>query len=999
MSAKYYPTLHQHLATDYDRNLTVTAGAGTGKTEVLTRRAIRILSKEKHSLDRLLVLTFTDKASVEMKERIYKAVENELAATGNVHFQKLKDNFCSNYISTFHSFCSRLLGEYPIEADIDPRFRVLDETQKVFFLRRSISRSIRNLASDKNNPDIHLLSGEFTRSAVSSFIFSIIQKREDMIPWIDRFKNLDLSEYLEFLKQYRHCILRDMSYKLYKSGELQSCLESLVELALEIPVDDSVLNRRRSNLLRLLPEFERQFEPSISGDADYSRIEELKNEIIENAKLARAPKTWTKEAYEMLKEVFKRLQYLLKPFSIEEFNISREHESYGYELLQALARLTDYCLNTYQLQKAEENYLDFQDLQLKTLNLLSGEKHKHVVEELKNRFLYIMVDEFQDTNDIQWQIIKRIAADSTETITEPRLFIVGDEKQAIYSFRGGDVRLFSKVRREIKNANLNCGFHLLPFDLKLDESMDYTDEYIKRVDNEQTERLGEILFRENFRSAEVPINFFNMFFHDLFYCKIYEEYDARPQKLLCSGNKRKGSVELLMADSGSIGDSDITSSSMNNHYKEALMIVEKIREVFTGDDEKYRYVRECAEKGLPAVAILLNRRTMLKSYEDALRLHRIDFTVVRGRGFFQRQEVVDIGNLISFLNNPLDDISLMAFLRSPAGHLSDEGVFVLTRMQEGENLFSKLSQAARGNNSRLKEALSDKDYRSVISAAQKLQRWLKLTGRLTLPRLLRCILLEGGYYASLSRGARGDQAVSNIEKLMDSIRQLSIEENIDLSDFNQWLNDRIDYVAEEGEADIDISLGGSVQIMTVHQSKGLEFPMVFVPDLGAGFNLGAKEAVHLGQVPYEMSIVEDCINRNELPEIGINAPNPENDWESEPILIKRIIKKRLCDRLIAEKKRLLYVAATRTIDHLILIGHSNFSSSVSEERVTFSPLNELNNWMDWINKILGINFNANDSHGEIEYYNDFGKPMRIPYRMFSDNREGTEEEEKYRTDF
>jgi ATP-dependent helicase/nuclease subunit A len=107
MAKHFYPTLYQHLATDYQRNLAVTAGAGTGKTEVLTRRIIRIMAKENYCLDRLLVVTFTDKAAVEMKERIYSAIEKELTQTGNKHFQKLKDTFLNNYISTFHGFVQR----------------------------------------------------------------------------------------------------------------------------------------------------------------------------------------------------------------------------------------------------------------------------------------------------------------------------------------------------------------------------------------------------------------------------------------------------------------------------------------------------------------------------------------------------------------------------------------------------------------------------------------------------------------------------------------------------------------------------------------------------------------------------------------------------------------------------------------------------------------------------------------------------------------------------
>jgi ATP-dependent helicase/nuclease subunit A len=998
MSAVFYPTLHQHLACDYSRNLAVTAGAGTGKTEVLTRRIIKIMSREKHFLDRLLVLTFTDKAAVEMKERIYAAIENELQKTSEPHFQKLKDTFFNNYISTFHAFCAALLREYPIEAGIDPYFRVLDETDKVFFLRKSINRALRELAADRHNRDIHLLSGEFSRAAIGNAVFEIIQKRENLGPWLDGFTGLDRQDYLERLQAYRDCILREIAYKLHKSKQLDSCRRQLAELAKQVPFDTSVLRQKTDNLLRLIPRLSDELEPAVRQNIDAGKITETKEQILKNTNLSKPSQAWSDEAYETVKGIFLSLRYLLRSFAVEDFTITASHEEHGFDLLQALARLSCRCLDTYREDKAAENYLDFQDLQLEVLNLFTAEKHRHILDELKERFLFIMVDEFQDTNDIQWRIIKKIATDETGTVINPKLFVVGDEKQAIYSFRGGDVRLFSRVRRELQEANRDGGHHLKPFELDTGPK-DYKAEYREKIADDSVLRAGEIVFADNFRSASTPINFFNMFFHDLLSREVYEEYDARPQKLICSGNRSKGSVELLLVDSGGSDAPDGPLSDLSNHFKEALLIVEKIKEVFLGDGEKYRRVRECAQKGRPAVAILLNRRTMLKTYEEALRLNRIDFTVVRGRGFFQRQEVVDLGNLLTFLINPADDLSLVAYLRSPAGHLSDEGIFLLSGLPGGPGLFARLTSVTGTNKALAEQTFSARDYRSVLCASANLQRWLELVGRLPLVEFLRLILQEGGYYVSLSRGTRGEQAVSNVEKLLDSARLKSLEEGSDLVDFCEWLNNRIDYIEEEGEADIDISLGGAVQIMTVHQSKGLEFPMVFVPDLGAVFNLGERDTLHTGHVPFAMTVSNTGISRQETPEIGISVPNPDNDWESEPILIKRIIKKRLRDQLTAEKKRLLYVAATRAMDHLVLIGHSDFTSRTVFERVRFSPLDYLTNWMDWLNSILDISSQATASRGEITYGNEAGTPLRIPYRKFSTDNVLSGAEAEYRTDF
>jgi ATP-dependent helicase/nuclease subunit A len=1006
MAVSFYPTVFQHLATDYRRNVAVTAGAGTGKTAVLTSRIIKILARESLLLDRLLVLTFTDKAAVEMKERIYSAVDAELAKTGHPPFQRLKDTFLNNYISTFHAFCAALLREYPIEAGLDPYFRVLDESDKIFFLRKSIARAIKELAADRTNREIYLLSAEFSRAALGGAVFTLIQKREDAGAWLTDFGRLNWPQYRERLFQYRRCITREISYKLAQSGRLQNLRQTLAALE-PPPGDDFAIGRKREQVIELLAQLQVELAPAASGDVDVPALEALKAELLQTIRLSGSPpRSWAGELYNTTRDTFYAIRYLLQAYPIEEFTIGEEHEQYGFELLKALAAVTRYCLQAYHDDKAAENFLDFQDLQLNVLRLFEQEKHRHILDELRERFRYVMVDEFQDTNSIQWRIVRQIAADPDGAISEPKLFVVGDEKQAIYSFRGGDVCLFSRVRRELREANLARRHYRHPFELTLGSEKDYSAEYHQQLggEGEIEARAGQIVFSDNFRSAAAPINFFNMFFTDLLSREVYEEYDARPQMLCCSGNRAAGSVELLLADeAGPGGDASLEvggeegseggpgevpaggtedgAARLTPHFREALLIVEKLKEVFSGEDEKYERVRESARRGQPAVAILLNRRTMIKTYEEALRRSRINFTVVRGRGFFQRQEIVDLGNLLSFLTGPADDRALVAFLRSPVGHLSDEGLFLLSKTAPRASLWDKLAGPALTDPAGAGGSFTAADRQALAAAAGNLSRWLNLAGRLPLVELLREILNTGGFYASFGRGFRGEQAVSNVEKLKDSAREIALQGG-DLADFCQWLNDRIDYIEEEGEADIDISLGGAVQIMTVHQSKGLEFPMVFVPDLAAVFNLGERESLYAGRVPYEMNITAGGIARRELSEIGIDAPNPGNGWASEPLLVKRIIKKRQSDQLIAEKKRLFYVAATRAMDHLVLVGHASFSSPAVTQRINYAPLDQMASWMDWLNRILDLPSRAGGLSGTIVYGNKAGEPMQIPYRRF-----------------
>lgn len=1029
MTASIYPTLFQHLATDCRRNMAVTAGAGTGKTAVLTARIIKILARESLLLDRLLVLTFTDKAAVEMKERIYNAIDKELAEKGHPHFQKLKDTFLNSYISTFHAFCAALLREYPIEAGLDPYFRVLDESDKIIFLRRSIVRAIKDLAASGGGAEheLYLLSAEFSRTALGGAVFTLIQKREDAGAWLAAIGRLDWPQYRERLSRYRCCITRELSYKLARSGRLQELRQALAALE-PPPGDDSAISGKRERLLDLLAQLQAELAPALSGEVDIAALETLKMELLQSTRLSGPPPgSWEDGLYEEVRTIFYTARRLMQAYPIEGFAVGDEHERYGFEMLKALAAVTRYCLQAYTDDKAAENYLDFQDLQLNVLRLFEQERHPHILEELRERFRYVMVDEFQDTNSVQWRIVRKIAVDPADPASRPKLFVVGDEKQAIYSFRGGDVSLFSRVRRELRRANLDGRHYRHPFELEAAGGKDYRSAYYRMLSGEEeTEaRAGQIVFSDNFRSAAVPINFFNMFFSELLSKEVYEDYDARPQLLCCSGNGAAGTVELLLADeSGAGGDASLEvgagkrtvtapgggsakepadglkdcGAGLTPHFREALLIAEKLKEVFSGDDETYERVREKARRGQPAVAILLNRRTMIKTYEEALRRSRINFTVVRGRGFFQRQEVVDLGNLLNFLVDPADERALVAFLRSPVGHISDEGIFLLSRTAPGATLWDKLAGFVSTGGSGTGELFSAADRQALAAASVNLSRWLSHAGRLPLMELLREILDGGVFYVSLGRGFRGEQAVSNMEKLMDAARDMALQGG-DLADFRRWLDDRIDYIEEEGEADIDISLGGAVQIMTVHQSKGLEFPMVFIPDLAAVFNLGEREQLCAGRVPYEMHIAAGDIDRSELPEIGIDAPNPNNGWISEPLLVKRILKQRRRDMLIAEKKRLFYVAATRAMDHLVLVGHASFSSPAAMQRISYTPLDGMVSWMDWLNRILELPSRARGLSGTILYGSGAGEPVRIDYRKFSYDPTHREAETPLRTAF
>jgi len=390
---------------------------------------------------------------------------------------------------------------------------------------------------------------------------------------------------------------------------------------------------------------------------------------------------------------------------------------------------------------------------------------------------------------------------------------------------------------------------------------------------------------------------------------------------------------------------------------------------------------------------------------------------------------MDLGNLLGFLADRSNSIYLAGFLRSPVGHVTDEGIYLLSRLPGGQTLWDKLASLFAENGAAARPdappgapgaatlvetappspdpagAFSAEDYAALQRARDFLSRWLVLCRRMVLVDFLHLVLDEGGYFATLSRGMRGAQAVSNIEKLLGRAREASVSGQEDFLDFAQWLNERIDYIDEEGEADVDVILGGAVQLMTVHQSKGLEFPMVFVPDVNAGFNFGEQESLRFADITEELAIEtdpesgEESFLRRDRFEVGIDAPDPQNNWEPTPTLVKRIIQRRNREKTIAERKRLLYVAATRAMDHLVLVGQPRKAGrhGLIEERAC--PINEFPNWMGWIGKILNLSESLDGKRGTVLLGDAEGEHIEIPYRLYDENRAALRFEETLRTEF
>jgi len=630
-----------------------------------------------------------------------------------------------------------------------------------------------------------------------------------------------------------------------------------------------------------------------------------------------------------------------------QVNFDPEVDESSIKVLKGLARLAERAIRNYREAKQRNGVLDFADLELCAAQLL---QNPTILQTLQSQFRYILVDEFQDTNQFQWNFVKLLAMKpNTDQLTVDKLLIVGDEKQSIYSFRGGDVEVCDMAKEELLAVNLqNIGVNEL----------------------DTPDKNGIIGFDVNFRSRHNLLYFFNRFFKHLL--TKTERYEAEPQDLSYKPQPRtpaqadafvfpEASVEfpeqgtaerfITYVSKRGRGSELDEEEGIADDLKEAMMIAARLRAIMNGEMAgKYGDLSGKLHRRDKAVGILFRRRTKQKLYEEALRAYGVPYVVAKGRGFYEQQEILDIANVLRVLTDPRQDIALIGVLRSPLIGCSDNSLFQLfaakKRMKEESEL--AILDAESGiktlgiPNSEFRilpdegywqslqdcdlDNFSEQDAQALRKAKVLFDEWLRLKNHISISELIVRIVRDAGAMMTYARGSDGVQTISNVEKLIDTARKFESQGFYTLADFTEYLQEQIETEEEEGEA--DLPEGGGVQLMTVHQAKGLQFPMVIVPDTDAYFRY--DEGMLIGKI-------------NGQTEIGLKMTKPDGD--EADTAIRQILQAENRKKTIAEQKRLLYVAFTRAENHLIIC------QKIVEDS-ELKPIVKGNRWGDWIRFIL-----------------------------------------------
>jgi len=840
-------------------SVALAAGAGCGKTTVLTERFLGELDGANgRSLRALAAMTFTDKAARELRQRIRARCRAKIAAGVDPRWWTLALRALEAApIGTFHEFCGRLLRGRSERLGLDPEFAILDEIIAASLRERAAASAIRRLLADQD-PDLLVLGVDYGLRSLREMLESTLAKRtaDEIDPLCDETPERLVDRWRTVWEG------RGRPSALSKIGPAARRCRSVLE-GLPDGLSPKLALVRQDVLDGLLA----LDGPNCSDEA-LSRLREAAKIVGIKGKDAWPDENVKKAIGDIFTILRKRIDDATKKLVWDEAATLEAAET-----AIRFARVAREVRRDYDELKLQRQGLDFADLIARTRDALRldndpapefalvGEPATETeIDVDPSAIEFILVDEFQDTDEVQSDILRLLGRDA---FASGRLFVVGDSKQSIYRFRGAEPTIFGRWRGEFPEA-------------------------------------GRLPLALNFRTVPRALHFVNALFADSF-----AEFDGSKTPPLVPARPdfdQSPAVHFFWVEppEPTDGEAGTKPSVRDCRVAEAEALARWLR---TRLDDGWMVVDRKTREPRPAhagdAAFLLRAMTDVWPYETALADQGFDYHTIGGSAFYSQQEVLDVINLLSVVEDPLDETALAGALRGPFFSLTDEGLFWLSRTPGG--LIAGLGRDGDV------PGLSDGDRARAMRARRLLRRWRELKDHVPMASLLERALDESGFSAALVCEFLGARKLANIRKLVRTARDFDRRGGFGLADFVGRLRAFADDPPKEEQAAVTEEDGQSVRIMTVHQAKGLEFPIVVLPDLNRG--VGPK-ATALG---FER-------------ELGLVVK--PGDGESLGWLAHRAIEER---EEREESLRLFYVATTRARDHLVL--SSGFATPLGEVAV------------------------------------------------------------------
>jgi ATP-dependent helicase/nuclease subunit A len=855
----------QCAALDLSRDLVVSAGAGAGKTRVLGLRVIALIEEGLARVDEIVAFTFTEKAASEMRSRVQamllkrvQELDPRKDAERRERLVQAQAEFSRSRISTVHSFCYRMLTDYAWEAGLEPRPPILDERRQA----RAREAAIRNVvlrADLEADPELgdalRRLGANLGLRELRGTLAMLLRER---FAWDSG------------LGTANQC-WKDPEAELERRLELY---QKLVEEGLG-PVREIMARVNHAGISGVnLGDSLRGKVDAVTAALATPDVLALKEELTIKSGAPRAVPKGTAKNWKGLDDLRDETRSIVAEAGAELSRMLRTlppelddlHERRCGEVLADLHTLFRRACVEYV--EACAGGLDFNDLEQRAIRLL--EEHPDVRAEVCSRIRYLLVDEYQDTNPVQARLFELLRH---EDDAPGRWFAVGDAKQSIYGFRGSDVSIFNRALAQVPARNRAAGLESVPPRLPWGLQCADTPE----------RRGGTVRLDHNYRTVKPLLELGNRIFQKVFHTPDPREFDAKPQDMVAGipdvpDDGPRAELVFLHAQPGTDED-----SYERRKDDEAEWVARRVKALHE-DNVPYSHI-----------ALLVRRSTRNSHYRAAFARHGIPLLAVGEAGLLQTQEALDCVNLLRALADPTDDIAMLGLLRSPFAGLSDRYLTELAlRRGRGGTLYARL----------LEDLHENERARAFVDRFELLHR---RAGRDAPALLLTEALTMSGYALAVGCGFEAEQRLANIEQMLALVRAAQAE-SPSLAPLVRELVTRIDSGDDEPNGRPE-DTADAVQLMTIHKSKGLEFPVVIIPDLGGRTRGGST------------GVLRDRPANAEDP-VGAWLPRVDDarlgDWDGD--LFAVLARKAAAERAEAEERRTLYVGFTRAAERLILLG-------------------------------------------------------------------------------
>lgn len=891
----------------HGRNILVSAAAGSGKTAVLVERIIQMVMDEKKQIDidRLLVVTFTKAAASEMRERISQAIDRKLEEQPeNEHLQKQAALLHNAQITTIDSFCLFIIRNNFNDIGLDPGFRVADEGELKLMKQDVLTELLEQKYGEKDKDFLNCVE-YFTGGSNDKQLEEYIDRLYEFSmsnPWPEEWlsdrksdyeitdpADIEKSSWCEYLVNYIRICLKECAERL--SGAVTLTLRP------DGPWFYGELFEKEQEMLLKAAEGESFEALSQAFDAiTFGRLPGKKDESVnaECKERAKQIRNAVKKQIESIKEDYFLLS--LEQVYDRMCMAGRPVETLMELVLQFKRRLDE--------RKRTENIIDFHDMEHFALNILLKKKENSrdyeatpAAKEYRQYFQEILIDEYQDSNLVQELLLQSISGEAEGHFNR---FMVGDVKQSIYKFR--------LARPELFIEKYNC---------------------YSKIDSDRQ----RIDLHRNFRSRKEVIDSVNALFYRimgknfggieydddaaLYPGAVYPEYGGNQTETILIGKDK--------------------DSPLSAREQEALAIADRIKKLIREFQVTDKATGELRPVMYSDIVILLRTTSgWAEDFKDIFEKEGIPAYVASRTGYFQAAEVRELLQLLHVLNNPLQDIPLFGTLKSFFGGFTDEEIaWIRSTGKRGSFLFENLKDLITAEKSEMAEteknlsdvnALENGKIKSKINNFMLfIEKWRVSAAYTPIHRLLQDILTETGYLEYVSAKPGGEQRRANVEMLLVRAAAFENTSYFGLFHFLRYVEQLEKYQVDYGEADILDENDDVVRIMSIHKSKGLEFPVCFVAGLSKRFNMQDTTGRFIADV--DMGI-------------GVDYIDSVRRLQSKTLRKNAIAMKLKLDSL-SEELRILYVAMTRAKEKLILTAAvsdpDKIKSELEQNRAFFKP--------------------------------------------------------------